>query len=69
MRRAARLQGFLIALALMGCAAAVVIGSGCRVYNEARLDRPSDDILRQAPIEVVAWMAALDVAMTQACTE
>lgn len=68
MKLSARMQGALITLFLVGCGAATVVGQGCRVYGEARAGIPWSD-LENSPQAVVAWIDALDFAMTEACVK
>jgi len=63
-KRNATLTGFLIATFLTACAAATVIGAGCSVYREARLEMPEVT----ASGEFLQWFNALDAAMFDACS-
>lgn len=66
---AARIQGAVLMLLLTACAGAMIVGAGCRTYAEARLDRPSDAVMRLAPASLVNWLDSLDAGMTTACTK
>jgi hypothetical protein len=56
------MKGFILCLALMGCAGAVVAGAGCITYGNLRSSMPAlgDDALS-------VWVARLDASMTGAC--
>jgi len=67
-KNAARVQGFLLAMLLTACAGAMIVGAGCKVYGEARLDLPYDELSR-APENLARWINSTDKGMTEACTK
>jgi hypothetical protein len=56
------MKGFILCLALMGCAGAVLASAGCTVYGQQRASMP--DLGTDA---LSVWVARLDSAMTGAC--
>ena len=62
-----RLQGLLAAMFLTACAGVTAIGAGCDAYRVARTQMPADDVLLQAPLEVLNWINFLDTRMTSVC--
>ncbi len=61
-----KLQGFLIAILLTGCAAATVNLAGCNAYNDMRLSLPWDALERSDPA-MVQWSNLLDARMYDVC--
>lgn len=61
-----KLKPLLVFLVLMGCAAAVSTGAGCRAYAEMRMSAPWE-ALRVADPVVVRWFNLLDARMAVVC--
>lgn len=63
-----KLKPLLIFLVLMGCAASVSMGAGCRAYAEWRLTIPWE-ALAGSPLEVVQSINYLDARMDGVCNQ
>jgi maleate cis-trans isomerase len=66
-RNRERLLGAVLAIMLTACTGAMIVGSGCDAYAEARLQKPSRADLAASPVAVAAWINHLDARMTAVC--